>query len=42
VPHVGPPQVVSIYATGTEAACTVRIESHPGTGITTIEETPPR
>ena len=42
VPHAGPPRVVSIHDTGIEAARTVRIEPHPGTGITTIEEAPPR
>ena len=42
VPHDGPPRVVSIHRTGTEATYTVRIEPHPSEGITTIEEAPPR
>lgn len=42
VPHVGPPGVVSIHATGTHAAHIVRIVPHPDVSITTIEEPPPR
>jgi len=42
VPHDGPPRVVSIHRTGTEATYTVRIEPHLSEGITTIEEAPPR
>ncbi len=42
VPHVGPPGVVSIHATGTEAMYTVRIEPHPGSASIAIEEAPRR
>jgi hypothetical protein len=42
VPHAGPPDVVSIHATGTGATHTVRFVPDPGTCITTIEKVPPR
>jgi Fibronectin type III domain len=41
VPHAGPPVVARVQATGTGATHTVRIEPHPGTGITTVEESRP-
>ena len=39
--HVGPPGQVSIRPTGSRATVTVRIEPHPGTGTTMIEEARP-
>jgi hypothetical protein len=39
--HVGPPGQVSIQPTGSRATVTVRIEPHPGTGTTMIEEAHP-
>ena len=38
VPDAGPPIATSVYAIRTGATHTVRIESHPGTSITTMEE----
>jgi uncharacterized iron-regulated membrane protein len=40
VPDAGPPIATSVYAIRTGATHTVRIESHPGTSITTMEEVP--
>ena len=40
VPDAGPPPAISVHATGTGTTHTVRIEPHPGTSITTIEEAP--
>jgi hypothetical protein len=42
VPDAGPPPAISAHATGTGATHTVRIESDPGTSITTMEEVRPR
>jgi len=42
VAHAGPPGVVVIRPTGTDATLTVRVESHKAPSITTIEEVPPR
>ena len=41
VPHVGPPAVLHVQVTGTGPTHTVRIEPHPGAGITTIEKSRP-
>ena len=41
VPDTGPPGLVSVHNTGTDATHTVRIEPRPGTSITTIEEARP-
>ena len=41
VPDTGPPGLVSVHNTGTDATHTVRIEPSPGTSITTIEEARP-
>jgi len=41
VPHIGPPGLVSVHATGTDTTHTVCIEPSPGAGITTIEEARP-
>jgi Fibronectin type III domain len=41
VPHAGPPVVVHVQATRTGATHTLRIEPHPGAGITTIEKSRP-
>jgi len=41
VPHTGPPRMVSVHATGTDATHTVRIEPSPGAGTTTIKEARP-
>ena len=41
VPDTGPPCLVSVHNTGTDATHTVRIEPSPGTSITTIEEARP-
>ena len=40
VPDAGPPTARSVHATRTGATHTVRIESHSGTSITTMEEVP--
>ena len=40
VPDAGPPIATSVYAIRTGATHTVRIESHPGASITTMEEVP--
>ena len=41
VPNTGPPGLVSVHATGTDATHTVRIEPSRGASITTIEEARP-
>jgi hypothetical protein len=41
VAHAGRPAVVRVQASGTEATHTLRIEPHPGVGITTIEKLRP-
>jgi hypothetical protein len=41
VPDTGPPTLVSVHNTGTEATLTVRIEPSPGASITTIKEAKP-
>jgi hypothetical protein len=41
VPHAGPPDQLNVHQTGTGATHTVRIEPHPGTPSTTIEERGP-
>lgn len=41
VPYTGPPGLVSVRTTGTDATHTVRIETSPGTSVTTIEEARP-
>jgi len=41
VPYTGPPGLVSVRTTGTDATHTVRIETSPGTSVTTIEEASP-
>ena len=41
VPNTGPPGLVSVHATGTDATHTVRIEPSRGSSITTIEEARP-
>ncbi len=41
VPDTGPPGLVSVHNSGTDATHTVRIEPSPGTSITTIEEARP-
>ena len=41
VPYTGPPGLVSVHTTGTDATHTVRIEPSPGTSMTTIEEARP-
>jgi len=41
VPDAGPQVATSVHAIRTGATHTVRIESHPGTSITTMEEVPP-
>ncbi len=40
-PHTGPPGLVSVHTTGTDATHTVHIEPSPGTSTTTIEEARP-
>ena len=41
VPQAGPPRLVSVRTTGTDATTTVRIEPSSGTSTTTIEEARP-
>ena len=41
VPHTGPPGLVSVHTTGTDATHTVHIEPSPGTSTTTFEEARP-
>ena len=41
VPYTGPPGLVSVQTTGAEPTHTVRIETSPGTSVTTIEEARP-
>ena len=41
VPYTGPPGLVSVHTTGKDATHTVRIETSPGTSVTTIEEARP-
>jgi hypothetical protein len=41
VPYTGPPGLVSVHTTGAEPTHTVRIETSPGTSVTTIEEARP-
>jgi len=40
VPDAGPPIASSVHVIRTGPTHTVRIESHPGTSITTMEEVP--
>ena len=40
-PHTGPPGLVSVHTTATDATHTVHIEPSPGTSTTTIEEARP-